>query len=198
MRRRQRPSTAQRRADEQDDRPREERVWPIRWGRVVAGLAMIAIAIIWLILDNHFGIVDSTRVATPTAILSKAVPAVATPQASGAITVNVKVAGSETSIGGLHAPAGSHYLIVAVQVINRGAAAIRVAPSAFHLRVDDRDVASGFPYPGQNQGLFAAPVPPGRSATGVFLALRRDDQGPAILAFIPSFARGSALLWRLS
>jgi hypothetical protein len=184
--------------DDPDDAPPEERMRPIRWGRVAVGLVMIVVAIIWLILDNRFGIVVTTRTTTPTAVMSRAVPALGTPQALGGVQVNVKVEGKTTSVAGKQAPAHAHYLLVAVQIANRGGAAISPKAGDYHLRSDDREIASGAAYPGHPGGLFGGPVPPGATATGVLVFLVGDQQAPDLIAYAPGFAAPATALWRLS
>jgi hypothetical protein len=185
-------------SDDPDDAPPKERIVPIRWGRIITGLAMIVVAIVWLILDNHFGIVDTTRTATPTAIMSKAVPALGTPQALHSVQVNVKVEGKTTSAGGKQAPAHAHYLLVAVQVSNHDTSPISLRAGDFHLRSDDHVIAAGAAYPGHEGGLFTKPVPPGATATGVLVFQVDDQQTPNLIAYAPGFAAPTTALWRLS
>src|SRR5260370_39540751 len=69
-----------RRRDRGTEGLHDERVPLVRWSRLATACALIAVAIIWLALDNHFGVVDRTVPVTPTVPGSRGVPRLGPPQ----------------------------------------------------------------------------------------------------------------------
>ncbi|HWE63983.1 MAG TPA: DUF4352 domain-containing protein [Chloroflexota bacterium] len=180
------------RAAVQDDEPQEERVALVRWHRIWIGLALIAIAIVWLVVDNALGL--STTTPAPPAL--QTAPVLGAAQSTDNRLLNAKLVGSYQEVAGRHAPAGERFLVIAVQLVNKSAAPIAVQPRQFIVQGKHMAVP-GATYPGQKGTLFARPVAPGVTANGYLLFLTAVTSTPMTLVYVPPPASGlRSVSWR--
>ena len=77
-----------------DREPSEDRASFLRWHRIWIGLGLIAIAIIWLAVNNALGLYATTPAPSATA------PALGTAQSTGKYMFNAKLVGNFQQVAG--------------------------------------------------------------------------------------------------
>ncbi|MGH2409433.1 MAG: hypothetical protein ACRDGS_03585, partial [Chloroflexota bacterium] len=121
----------------------DERVRLVRPGRLIAGGVMIAIAIVWLVIENLMGL-NGKQAATPGQTTPvPTIPALATPQAFSGGRVNAALLGKENALPGHPGRAGYQFWIVAIQVTNDHSTPLHLDPTAFSLRSAFRTLGLG-------------------------------------------------------
>lgn len=175
----------------------DERVPLVRWSRLATAFALIGVAIIWLALDNHFGVVDRTVVATPTVPGSRAVPQLGTPQPIVGGNIDAALRSTVLQVGDRPAPRGSHYLVIAVQLTNTGRQTLHVSPAAFAIRFSGRVQATGLGYPGHLAPFSSAGIGPGQRIAGDLAFVVPDSADPQELLYAPNNARSTHIIWRV-
>src|SRR5579864_3720651 len=96
----------------------DERERLVRPGRLIAGGALIAIAIAWIAIENLMGLNGKQAATSGQATAVPTIPALATPQAFAGGRVNVALLGKERVVPGRPVRAGYRYWVIAVQVTN--------------------------------------------------------------------------------
>jgi hypothetical protein len=159
--------------------------------------APIGVAIVWLALDNHFGVVDRTVVVTPTVPGGRAAPRLGTPQPIVGGSIDAVQRGTALQIGNRPAPRGSHYLVIAVQLTNTGRQTLHASPSAFAIRFSGRVQATGLGYPGHLAPFSSAGIGPGQRIAGDLAFVVPDSAGPLELLYAPNNASSTHIIWRV-
>lgn len=180
--------------DHDDGEPSGERVSLVRWGRIWAGILLIVAGVVWLAIDNALGIytTSSSSTATPA---GQPLPALGTAQSTGAAMVNAKEVGYYPSLSGKPAPAGERYLVIAVQVANRSAAALTLRPQQFSLWAHSATLA-GDAYTTGHATLFVQPLAPRATAEGYLTFRTSSGTTSGVLRYAPS-AGAQPLSWRV-
>lgn len=182
---------------EDDEHPRPERVGLVRWSRVYAGLLLIVIGIIWSLVNSRMGVSVPAPSPTPTVPAGALPPALGQAQTAFGRAVNAKLLASVDRVAGNPAPAGERYLLIAVQVVDRGAA-FAVAPTDFELRAGARVLARGRSYPG-HAGLPAQMrLHAGSAVEGTLVFAVPRSVTAANLAYSPRDHPRSVLIWRVA
>ena len=180
------------------DEPRDERVPIIQWSRLAIGGGLIVVAIVLIVIENHFGLVAKPLPGSAPSGKATQLLSMATPIEAGGLFVEPKYIGSVHAAGSIAAAPGMTLLLVAIRVQNRGASATVLDTIDFTVTRGGRTVASGRPYPGHPHALQVRSFTPGTSAEGVlvFAVPRTADH----LVFSFRDAAGGAIdagSWRL-
>ena len=144
---------------------------------------MIAIAIIWIVIENLLG-VNGKQAATPgqpTPVPT--VPALATPQSFSGGRVNAALLGRQQSLPGHPGRAGYQFWVMAIQVKNDRPTPIHLAPASFSLRSGPRTLGPGQVVAGHAAAFASGGIGAGRQAEGDMFWQLADSTAPTILQF---------------
>ena len=180
---------------ERDERLYDERVRVIRTGRIIAGLAMIGIAIIWLALENLHGATEKQPGAGAAGPPSPSIPMVGAAQSFRGGKANVIVQTRPTSFNGRLAPAGSSFLVIAVQVMNRTSSALHVTSSDFTWHLGTRNTGSGIAVAGHSAVFSPVGLRPGATADGDIEFTPPTTSTPLVIEYLPQFPGAAPLRW---
>ncbi|MGH2344412.1 MAG: hypothetical protein ACRDG4_04245 [Chloroflexota bacterium] len=186
-----------RRKTEPDERLYDERVRFVRPGRLIAGLVMIAVAVIWLVVENLFG--GTPKQANPGAIATPtpSSPMLGTVQSFPGGTANALVQARPSRLNGHAAPKGSSFLVIAVQVKNHGASPLRVRAGDITLHVQGRNLGAGTIHPGHGAVFASAGIPPGGAAEGDLDFMVRNPAKSMVLEYLPHVPHAVMLSWAI-
>lgn len=178
-----------------DEQLHDERVWRVRPGRLATGGAMIVIAIIWLVLDNIYGVHEKPISTQPAKSPAITVPSLGTQQPFKGGLANARLLGREGKLGGQTAPAGHEYLIISVEVINQGSSRLPVAPATFTLGSAEGVSVPGTAVPDHGGFLTTTGIAAGERATGDLYWLVTTGRTPRELRFTPPVAGAHPIVW---
>lgn len=168
--------------------PRSARIW--------TGITLIAVAIVLIAAENHFGMVSpSSTSGGPRGM--QPLPRIGTTLVIGRVTVETRYVGRQNAIGAASAGEGKHVVIIAVRIVNDGPAAILVDSGDFHLLAGSTVVAIAQPYPASRQGLSRRTIGPRQTVTGYLVFSVPDSATSPTLEYVPRFAPKSPMRWSL-
>jgi hypothetical protein len=178
-----------------DERLYDERMRFFRPGRLIAGLVMIAVAVIWLVVQNAFGLEPKQSppgaIGTPT----PAIPRLGATQHFTGGTANALVLGRTNHLDGRTAPSGSSFLVVAVQVTNHRTSPLRVSAGDVTLYAQGRKLGAGVIATGHGAVFTPKGIPPGKAADGDLEFTVRNSAESLVLAYLPRVPNAVPLKW---
>ncbi|HVA91558.1 MAG TPA: hypothetical protein VNL71_17150 [Chloroflexota bacterium] len=161
-----RPRAARRGANDGREGLFDERTRVVRPERLIAGGAMIALAIVWIVIQNLLGTngkqAGGAQQTTPVATI----PALATPQAFEGGQVNAALVGKERQIPGRPSRAGYQYWVFAVRVTNEGTHPVGLTSASFSLRAPTGVLGPGQAIEGHAAVFSRAGIGVGKQAEG--------------------------------
>ncbi|HVC80027.1 MAG TPA: DUF4352 domain-containing protein, partial [Chloroflexota bacterium] len=165
-------------------------------GRLIAGGIMIAIAIIWIVVENLMGLNGKQAVTPGRAIAVPTLPALATPQAFVGGQVNAALLGRQQSLPGHPGRAGYQFWVVAIQVTNDGSRPMHLSQTSFTLLSTYRTLGPGRAVTGHAAAFAPGGIRAGRQAEGDLYWQIADSTAPTTLQFIPPEA-GRSIVWSM-
>lgn len=180
-----------------DERLYDEPVRFFRPGRLIAGLVMIAVAIIWLVVQNAVGLEPKQgppdAVGTPT----PAIPRLGATQHFTGGTANALVLGRTNHLDGRTAPPRSSFLVVAVQVTNYLTTPLRVSVGDVTLYAQGRKLGAGVVAAGHGAVFAPTGIQPGKAADGDLEFTVRNSAESLVLAYLPRVPNAVPLKWSI-
>jgi hypothetical protein len=183
---------------ERDERLYDEKVRLVRPGRLIAGIAMIGVAIIWLAVENIVSPAAPQPRARATATVELSAPRIAVAQSFAGGMADVVVQARPKRLNGRPAPPGSSYLVVAVQVVNRTSAPLLVAVSDFTITTDARKGAYGTAPAGHDAVFSRTGIPPKATAEGDINFTVPNTASSTAIVYVPRVQGAKPLRWSVS
>jgi hypothetical protein len=180
---------------ERDERLYDETVRSVRPGRLIAGIAMIGVAVIWLAVENIVSPTPPHPRAGATATRELSAPRIAVVQSFAGGTADVVVQARPERLNGRPAPAGSSYLVVAVQVVNRSSIPLLVAVTDFTITTGARKTAYGTAPDGHDFVFRRAGLPPKATATGDINFTVPNTASSTAIVYLPRVPHAKPLRW---
>jgi hypothetical protein len=144
---------------------------------------MIAIAIVWLAIENLMSLNGKQAATSGQATAVPTLPALATPQAFSGGRVNAALLGREKDIPGHPARVGYQFWVVAIQVSNDRSTPMHLGPASFTLRSGLRILGPGRLVTGHTAAFAPGGIGAGRQAEGDLFWQVADSVSPTVLRF---------------
>jgi uncharacterized protein DUF4352 len=180
---------------ERDERLYDEKVRLIRPGRLIAGFAMIGIAIIWLVVENVLGSSSRQPAPVPTIVAGPRIPSISTAQPFLGGIVDVAVQARPDRVNGHATSAGTSFLVPAIQIMNRSSTPLKVAPTDFTLLEGTHRIGFGAALPGHDALFAPTGIPPGKTEEGDLVFSVPNAASSLVLVYAPRERRAAPLKW---
>jgi len=174
----------------------DERVPLVRPGRLIAGGVMIAIAVVWIVVENLMGLNGKPTAMPGRTTVVPTAPALATPQAFAGGRVNAALLGREHAFPGHPGRAGYQYWVVAVQVTNDQSRPMHLSLASFSLLSTSRTLGSGRTVAGHAAVFAPGGIGAGRQAEGDLFWQIADSITPTALQFMAPEG-GRPIVWSM-
>jgi hypothetical protein len=180
-----------------DERLYDERVRFFRPGRLIAGLVMIAIAIIWLVVQNALGLEPKQTQREPVGTPTPSIPQLGAAQRFTGGTANALILGRTNHLNDRSAPQGASFLVVAVQVTNHRTSPLRVSAGDVTLYAQGRMLGTGIIAAGHGAVFTPTGIPPGKAADGDLGFTVPNSAKTLVLAYVPRMPNAVPLKWSI-